>query len=77
MNTSKFNFTFELLKFPKSLRELFNKIKIISILANNISVFRQVAFILAIVINILVLFSYKYYDNNPETAPENRGATSK
>lgn len=55
------------------MREIFNKVKIISILANNISVFRQVAFFLAIVINILVLFSYKYYDKSPEAIAENRG----
>lgn len=43
----------------------------ITILANNISIFRQVAFILAIVINILVLISYKYVDNLPGTEPTN------
>jgi len=41
------------------LQCLFNRAKILGILTNNISLWKDTAFLLAIVINLMVFFSYK------------------
>jgi hypothetical protein len=74
------------IKHEYYLREMLNKIQIVSLLADNITVFRHIAFILviiffylfkiiflsikAIVINFLVLFSFEY---SKETITDDQG----
>lgn len=51
------------------LQTQFNKVPVIAVLAANIALLRDVAFLMAIAINIMVLVSYKYEseDKNAES----------
>lgn len=51
------------------LTKLFERTKILAIISNNIMLWRDTAFILAIIINLMVLIAFKRVDDpdNPET----------
>jgi len=49
----------EIIKYEYWLKRLFDRVKILSLLTSNIALWKDTSFILAIVLNLMVFFSYK------------------
>ena len=52
----------EIIKYEHWLQRLFDRVKILSLLTSNVALWKDTSFILAIVINLMVFFSYKRDD---------------
>ncbi len=53
----------EIIKYEYWLKRLFDRVKILNLLTHNVALWKDTSFILAIVINLMVFFSYKRDDD--------------
>lgn len=62
----------KIMKHNFSVNSKLEKIPVLMVLADNIALLRDVAFLFAITINIMVLLSFKYYSEDKDAKSENR-----